>query len=161
MLTNRVWRNPIITSEMKIKMRGWRTALGVAGYLGVMLLIGFLYYLAFVQYSWESTVNARQEAGMQIYSALAIVQFGLILLITPAQTAGAISGEREKQTLSFCFPRKFLPSALFSKADFLHVLYPASDSYLHTLVQPCVFIRRRYPRRYDEAVPFISSPPLR
>ncbi|HHU49692.1 MAG TPA: hypothetical protein GXZ37_08240, partial [Clostridiales bacterium] len=62
MLTNRVWRNPIITSEMKIKMRGWRTALGVAGYLGVMLLIGFLYYLAFVQYSWESTVNARQEA---------------------------------------------------------------------------------------------------
>lgn len=106
MLTNRVWRNPIITSEMKIKMRGWRTALGVAGYLGVMLLIGFLYYLAFVQYSWESTVNARQEAGMQIYSALAIVQFGLILLITPAQTAGAISGEREKQTLELLLSTK-------------------------------------------------------
>lgn len=108
MLSNKTWSNPIITSEMKIKMRGWRTALGIAAYLGVLLLIGFLYYMAFVQYSvsWSSSVNARQEAGMQIYTALAIVQFGLILLITPAQTAGTISGEREKQTLELLLSTK-------------------------------------------------------
>jgi len=92
---------------MKIKMRGWRTALGIAAYLGVLLLIGFLYYLAFVEpASWSSSVNARQEAGMRIYTALAVVQFGLILLITPAQTAGTISGEREKQTLDLLLSTK-------------------------------------------------------
>ena len=53
------------------------------------------------------------------------------------------------------FHENFFLRHYFRKADFLHVLYPASDSYLHTLVQPCVFIRRRYPRRYDEAVPFL------
>jgi ABC-2 type transport system permease protein len=107
MLSNRTWSNPIITSEMKIKMRGWRTALGIAAYLGVLLLIGFLYYLAFVEpASWSSSVNARQEAGMRIYTALAVVQFGLILLITPAQTAGTISGEREKQTLDLLLSTK-------------------------------------------------------
>ena len=107
MFSNRTWSNPIITSEMKIKMRGWRTALGIAAYLGVLLLIGFLYYLAFVEpASWSSSVNARQEAGMRIYTALAVVQFGLILLITPAQTAGTISGEREKQTLDLLLSTK-------------------------------------------------------
>ena len=110
-MNSRIWNNPVITSEMKIKMRGWRTALGIAAYLGVLLLIGFLYYLAFIDYSlsWSNSINARQEAGMQIYSVLAILQFSLVLLITPAQTAGAISGEREKQTWSCCFPLKYLP----------------------------------------------------
>jgi hypothetical protein len=67
-LKSRSWNNPVITSEMKIKMRGWRTALGIAAYLGVLLLIGFLYYLAFIEssYAWNTSVNARQEAGMQI-----------------------------------------------------------------------------------------------
>jgi len=108
MRTGKVRSNPIITSEMKIKMRGWRTALGIAAYLGVLMLIGFLYYMAFIQtnMSWNSSVNARQEAGMQIYIALAVVQFALILLITPAQTAGTVSGEREKQTLDLLLATK-------------------------------------------------------
>ena len=96
MRTGKVRSNPIITSEMKIKMRGWRTALGIAAYLGVLMLIGFLYYMAFIQtnMSWNSSVNARQEAGMQIYIALAVVQFA-DSAHNSAQTAGTVSGERE------------------------------------------------------------------
>lgn len=110
-MKSRSWNNPVITSEMKIKMRGWRTALGIAAYLGVLLLIGFLYYLAFIEssYAWNTSVNARQEAGMQIYTVLAVLQFSLILLITPAQTAGTISGEREKQTLDLLLSTKMSP----------------------------------------------------
>lgn len=110
-MNSKSWNNPVITSEMKIKMRGWRTALGIAAYLGVLLLIGFLYYLAFIEssFSWNSSVNARQEAGMQIYTVLAVLQFSLILLITPAQTAGTISGEREKQTLDLLLSTKISP----------------------------------------------------
>jgi ABC-2 type transport system permease protein len=101
-------RNPVITSEMKIKMRGWRTALAVAAYLAVLLFIGFLYYLTFIEssYSYRNTVNAFQEMGMQLYSMLAVLQFSLLILITPAQTAGSISGEREKQTLDLLLSTK-------------------------------------------------------
>ncbi|HHY83741.1 MAG TPA: ABC transporter permease [Clostridiales bacterium] len=117
-MSSKIWANPVITSEMKIRMRGWRTALGIAAYLGVLLLIGFLYYLAFVQQTlgWDSSVNARQTAGMEIYMMLASIQFSLILLITPAQTAGTISGEREKQTLDLLLSTKMSPfSIIFGK----------------------------------------------
>ena len=109
-MTTRTWlkSNPVVTSEMKIKMRGWRTALSIAAYLGVLLLVGFLFYIAFIEQSmyYSSSINARQEAGMQIYTVLAVVQFGLLLLITPAQTAGSISSEREKQTLDLLLSTK-------------------------------------------------------
>lgn len=121
MRTGKVRSNPIITSEMKIKMRGWRTALGIAAYLGVLMLIGFLYYMAFIQtnMSWNSSVNARQEAGMQIYIALAVVQFALILLITPAQTAGTVSGEREKQTLDLLLATKISSVGIILESSYL------------------------------------------
>jgi len=114
MLSSKLRANPVITSEMKIRMRGWRTALGIAVYLGVLLLIGFLYYVTFVEisFSLDSSVNARQAAGMRIYSALAVIQFSLILLITPAQTAGTISGEREKQTLDLLLSTKMSSSGI-------------------------------------------------
>lgn len=101
MQTKMMFHNPVLSSELKIKMRGWKTAFGIAAYLGTMVLIAFLYYITFVErtLAWDSSINARQAAGMQIYTMLAILQFGLILLITPAQTAGTISSEREKQTL--------------------------------------------------------------
>ena len=150
MRTGKVRSNPIITSEMKIKMRGWRTALGIAAYLGVLMLIGFLYYMAFIQtnMSWNSSVNARQEAGMQIYIALAVVQFALILLITPAQTAGTVSGERRSRPwICFWLP-KSPPSALFWKAHIFNVLYSAFDHYIHSPVQPGIPVWRRHPGRY-------------
>jgi ABC-2 type transport system permease protein len=105
------WNNPVLSSEMKIKMRGWKTSFGIAAYLGVMVLIAFLYYLAFIQNSmyWNTSVNARQAAGMEIYSMLSVLQFSLILLITPAQTAGTISSEREKQTLDLLLSTRMTP----------------------------------------------------
>ena len=130
-----IWNksNPVIVSEMKIKMRGWRTALSITAYLGVLLLIGFLYYLAFVQQSmyYNNSINARQQAGMEIYTVLAILQFSLILLITPAQTAGTISSEREKQTLDLLLSTKMssfgiIFGKLFSAMSFILLLIVTS-----------------------------------
>lgn len=97
----RFYNNPVLSSELKIRMRGWKTALGIISYLGVMVFIAFLYYITFIQSSlaWNRSVNANQQAGISIYTMLAVLQFILILLVTPAQTAGSISSEREKQTL--------------------------------------------------------------
>ena len=105
------WNNPVLSSELKTRMRGWKTALGIISYLGSLLLIGFLYYLTFVRQSLigDISVNARQSVGTSIYTMLAVVQFVLILLITPAQTAGSISGEREKQTLDMLLATQMSP----------------------------------------------------
>ncbi len=105
------WNNPVLSSEWKTRMRGWRTALGIVSYLGSLLLIGFLYYLTFARQSLieDVSVNARQTVGTAIYTMLAVVQFVLILLITPAQTAGSISGEREKQTLDMLLATQMSP----------------------------------------------------
>lgn len=93
--------NPVLSSDLKIRMRGWKTFLGIIVYLGIMVLIAFLYYITFIENtaSYNMSINARQDMGVSIYTMLAALQFALIILITPAQTAGTISGEREKQTL--------------------------------------------------------------
>ena len=111
MKMKRKWNNPVLSSELKTRMRGWKTALGILFYLGALLLIGFLYYLTFVRQSLagDVSVNARQSVGTSIYTMLAVVQFVLILLITPAQTAGSISGEREKQTLDMLLATQMSP----------------------------------------------------
>ncbi len=107
----RFYNNPVLSSELKIRMRGWKTAVGIISYLGVMVFIAFLYYITFIQSSlaWNRTVNANQQAGISIYTMLAVLQFILILLVTPAQTAGTISSEREKQTLDLLLCTQLSP----------------------------------------------------
>jgi len=95
------FRNPVLESELKIRMRGWRAVMAITMYIGIMLLIAYLYFKITMDnmMRYGGYNYATQSIGLQVYSLLAVLQFALILLITPAQTAGAISGEREKQTL--------------------------------------------------------------
>ena len=125
--------NPVVASELKIKMRGWRTAASVTFYLGIMLLISYLFFnLTFNNmYSYRNTFDANNSIGLQIYTMLAILQFALIILITPAQTAGSISGEREKQTLDLLLCTKMPPFSiimgkLISSMSFIFLLIIAS-----------------------------------
>jgi len=109
-------------------MRGFRAALAVTLYVGIMLLIAFLYFQSSVENRLRySAYSANQSLGIEIYALLAILQFALILLITPAQTAGAISGEREKQTFDLLLCTKMTPAAiilgkLFSSLSFILLL---------------------------------------
>ncbi len=125
--------NPVLESELKIKMRGWRTAAAVSTYLGIMLLISYLYFnMTFNNvYRYRNTFDANYSIGLQIYTMLAILQFALIILITPAQTAGSISGEREKQTLDLLLCTKMssigiIMGKLISSMSFIFLLIIAS-----------------------------------
>ncbi|HZJ57009.1 MAG TPA: ABC transporter permease [Clostridia bacterium] len=125
--------NPVMVSELKIKMRGWRTAAAVTVYLGIMLLISYLFFnLTFDNtYGYGNTFDVNNSIGLQIYTTLAILQFALIVLITPAQTAGSISGEREKQTLDLLLCTKMSPTGivmgkLISSMSFIFLLIISS-----------------------------------
>lgn len=93
----RLWRNPVAVKELRGRMRGRRAFVVLTVYL--TLLAGFvtLIYLAYLADNSGGGTNARL-AGKTIFSALVIAQLFLVVFTAPAFTAGAITGEREKQT---------------------------------------------------------------
>lgn len=87
--------NPVLKKEMKISMRSIKSSVVVAIYLGILVLTlcGSLY----LESAYRGMI-IRRDATIA-FVILMIIQFSLISLIAPTITAGAISGEREKQTL--------------------------------------------------------------
>ncbi|TCT15559.1 ABC-type transport system involved in multi-copper enzyme maturation permease subunit [Natranaerovirga pectinivora] len=88
--------NPVFRKELKLTTRSWKFAMMILVYTGVIAAIGlFIFYQILENLAYSSNL---QEFTM-LYVVLASLQFGLILFVAPALTAGAISGERERQTL--------------------------------------------------------------
>lgn len=106
--------NPVLASSLKTRMRGWRTAAAVTAYLGVMLFIAYIFFkISFENEIMHSlSVSANHSVGLRVYMLLAVLQFVLVLLVTPAQTAGVISSEREMQTLDLLLCTKMSPLSI-------------------------------------------------
>jgi ABC-type transport system involved in multi-copper enzyme maturation permease subunit len=102
--------NPVLLKEIKVKMRGWKAAGIVTIYIAILALVAFfIMYSTFTNY-YSSMVDPEISIGA--YTGLAVVQFILIMFIVPALTAGAISGEREKQTLDLVLCTKLSPISI-------------------------------------------------
>jgi ABC-2 type transport system permease protein len=93
--------NPIVAKEYRSRMRTWKSPLAMMVYI---LLIGGLGYLVF---SMMANTNSGQAGGSNygqtLFSYLVVFQVILLTFITPALTAGAISSERERQTIDLLF----------------------------------------------------------
>ncbi|GAA0114646.1 ABC transporter permease [Clostridium senegalense] len=94
-MKNNVKLNPVLKKELRTSMRNVRGSLLVIGYLAVLMLTlcGGLY----IQSSYRGMITKNDAIGTFIF--LMIVQFALISIISPTIASGAISSEREKQTL--------------------------------------------------------------
>lgn len=96
-----VWRGltlgvrGLVGKELRSRNRGWRPPALLTSYLlGLgIAVVGFLYVAE------EATVVIVPTIGAQLFSALSVGAVVLIAFITPALTAGALSGERERRTL--------------------------------------------------------------
>ena len=88
--------NPILSFSATRRMRSFRTLLIIGAYVGCMLIIALLIQAPLLRPA--VTITAGRN-GLYAYVALIAVQMGLIVLITPAITSGAIAGERDRQTL--------------------------------------------------------------
>ena len=89
--------NPVLDKEFRSRMRTWKSPLLISLYLGILALITLGYYWTQQQRIYYSGFGP--DIGPQIYVTLTIFQLMLVSFVTPAFTAGVISGEREKQTL--------------------------------------------------------------
>jgi len=91
--------NPILERELKTRVRSWKTALLISGYL---LLIGSVVALTFLVQSETYNYNSYgfdPSVVTTIFVVIALFQLGVLVTILPVFTATSISGERERQTL--------------------------------------------------------------
>jgi len=109
----RAFWNPIVAKEYRSRMRTWRSPLAMTIYI---LLLGGLGWAIFSNLTRSSqglvTNGGSPSYGSQIFLYLVIFQMALLAFITPALTAGAISGERERQTIDLLFVTRIPPFAL-------------------------------------------------
>jgi ABC-2 type transport system permease protein len=119
--------NPIIIKEMRGHMRGSRAFWILTGYLLGLGLLAFGLYrvsVANVNGSFGSG-NLPQSAylGQTLFAGLAFLEMIFICLITPALTAGAISGERERRTFDMLLATPLRPVSILWGKMFASLTY--------------------------------------
>lgn len=90
--------NPVLVKELKLRFRSFKSFSGLMFYLAVLCI----FIAGFLLLTTEFTGRGffRPETSFMMFAVLTILQMALVLFITPSLTAGAISSEREKQTLN-------------------------------------------------------------
>jgi ABC-2 type transport system permease protein len=104
--------NPIVAKEYRTRMRTWRSPLAITIYI---VLLGGIGWAIFAAISATQTVGNQQSSGnlgQQLFTFLILFQVALLAFITPAITAGAISGERERQTIDLLFVTPIPPFSI-------------------------------------------------
>src|SRR5262245_6219709 len=94
----RFLRNPVVVKELRGRMRGMRAFVVLTVYL--TLMSGFVTLLYVLNASWLSNPNSGAGAniGRLLFAGIVGTELFLVTFIAPTFTAGAISGERERQT---------------------------------------------------------------
>lgn len=87
----------LLTKELRLRLRRERTTWVIIIYILLMGLLGWFYISHFGGYN-SYTSNGLSETGVNLYYLLSMVQLFLIMYITPAFTATAVNGEKERQT---------------------------------------------------------------
>ncbi len=95
----------LLGKELRSRSRGWRPAWLLTGYLLVLAaaVTGFLTLIS------RTSGTIPPTLGTWLYASLALGSVLLLALITPALTAGAISGERERKTLDLLLVTRASP----------------------------------------------------
>ena len=102
-------KNPVLANELRIRMRGKRAYLILAGHLLLLSALVVLIYIAVYEdtqnYSsyaygggFQRALEASATAGRAIFYGTSLLLLIFISIIAPAFTAGALVGEKERQT---------------------------------------------------------------
>ncbi|GGF86283.1 ABC transporter permease [Paenibacillus aceti] len=129
------WRgmliNPVLDKEFRLRMRTPRSAVALLAYVLVMgfLAMGIIYVLT--SNGMGSSGRFDPTVSRMIFYVLSFAQLVMIAFMTPALTAGVISGEREKQTLGMLLTTQqssatIILSKLVSSLSFMTLLIVAT-----------------------------------
>jgi ABC-2 type transport system permease protein len=104
--------NPIVAKEYRTRMRTWRSPFAITLYI---VLLGGIAWAIFTVMSLTATGQfggSPTNYGQQLFTFLILFQVALLAFITPALTAGSISGERERQTIDLLFVTPIRPFSI-------------------------------------------------
>lgn len=115
---------------IKSRMRGLRAPILMCVYFAIVLGIFSLFYSAlggsgsYYGSSYSRPVPQGSDLAASLYTVLVVLVFGVIVLMSPAMCAGAIAGERERQTLDLllCSPlsaRRIVTGKMLSNLAFI------------------------------------------
>ena len=101
--------NPVYKIGLKQSARTKKTVVLLLVYNFLLAGLGLLvFYLTFDR-EGRMRENIAYSGILTLYCVMAAMEFVMILLIVPASTAGAVAGEREKQTLDILLSTKITP----------------------------------------------------
>ncbi len=106
--------NPIIVKELRSRMRGGRTFVILSAFL---LGLGALCYAILRVYEGQARAGNQiisAHVGKGLFAVLALAETLLIVFLTPAVTAGAISSEREQLTYDLLVATPLRPGRILS-----------------------------------------------
>jgi ABC-2 type transport system permease protein len=104
--------NPIIVKELRSRMRGARAFATLTGVLLVLGVVSYALYRIVLSTMRYSSAPLSPQVGQALFTALAFLELMMVCSITPAITAGAISGEREKLTYEMLLATPLRPSSI-------------------------------------------------
>ena len=112
-LVLRAFWNPIVAKEYRSRMRTWRSPAAMMVYILLLGGLGWAIFSAMAA-SARNSYNQGPAAnyGQNLFLYLILFQVVLLAFITPALTAGAISGERERQTIDLLFVTRIPPFSI-------------------------------------------------
>ena len=91
--------NPLLVKELRGRMRGARAFVVLSIYL---LMLGCftscIYYVYSASMSGPGSGSSMAYLGKVVFASVIIIEIFMVTFLTPAFTAGAISGEKERQT---------------------------------------------------------------
>jgi len=98
---------PVLTKELRVRMRGARAFLIMLGYVVTLSLFAVGYLFVTTAASGILSTGAMRATTPDVYiwlvrrlfATLAVAQLALVVALAPALTCGAITVEREQQTL--------------------------------------------------------------
>jgi ABC-type transport system involved in multi-copper enzyme maturation permease subunit len=107
------WRaNPIVVKELRSRMRGARAFIVLTGVLVLLAGVSYLFYRIVLSTTRYSNSPIGPQIGYTLLVVLMLVEMLIVCFITPAVTAGAISGEKEKLTYEMLLTTPLRPSSI-------------------------------------------------
>lgn len=91
-------QNPVLKKELKLRFRSFKSFSAILFYLLTLLVFTVGFFLVVTDFKGKGFIGP--ELNVILFTMLTFVQLSLVLFMTPGLTAGAISTEREKQTLN-------------------------------------------------------------
>lgn len=124
--------NPVLGRELRERMRTGRAFVVIGVFLSLLILTVYLVYQGTKSTGEIQTDLARQtRLGRDLYEWVLFVMLALVLFFVPGLTAGAIAGERERQTLlplqvTLLRPRSIFIGKVLAAMSFLVLLLVAA-----------------------------------